>query len=80
MDEQLPDGTLLGVDWAVQHPQDYLDVFSSTIPEVMRMASVTLTRLPVSGLISLHAQCFRLNQTEPRYALWMSSEKDPMHG
>lgn len=40
MDEKLPDGTLLGVDWALQHPQDYLDVFHYTIPEVMKMASV----------------------------------------
>ncbi|MFZ2287669.1 MAG: ribulokinase [Bacteroidales bacterium] len=40
MDEKLPDGTPLGVDWALQHPQDYLDVFRTTIPAVMRMASV----------------------------------------
>ena len=36
MDETLPDGTRLGVDWALQHPQDYLDVFSHTIPEIGR--------------------------------------------
>jgi len=40
MDEKLPDGTPLGVDWALQHPQDYLDVFSVTIPEVMKKAGV----------------------------------------
>ena len=40
MDERLPDGTSLGVDWALQHPQDYLDVFRHTIPQVMKMASV----------------------------------------
>jgi L-ribulokinase len=40
MDEKLPDGTMLGVDWALQHPQDYLDIFRITIPEVMKMASV----------------------------------------
>jgi L-ribulokinase len=41
MDEYLPDGkTKLGVDWALQHPQDYLDVLSETIPEVMEKANV----------------------------------------
>ena len=40
MDEKLPDGTPLGVDWALQHPQDYLDVFRITIPMVMKMSMV----------------------------------------
>ncbi|HUW91585.1 MAG TPA: ribulokinase [Bacteroidales bacterium] len=40
MDEKLPDGTPLGVDWALQHPQDYLDVFRETIPAVMKKAGV----------------------------------------
>lgn len=40
MDRALPDGTRLGVDWALQHPQDYLDVFSHTIPQVMQQAGV----------------------------------------
>jgi L-ribulokinase len=40
MDEKLPDGTSLGVDWALQHPQDYLDVFRETIPAVMKKAGV----------------------------------------
>lgn len=38
MDEALPDGTKLGVDWALQHPQDYLDVFAHTIPSVLAQA------------------------------------------
>ena len=50
MDEQLPDGTPLGVDWAVQHPQDYLDVFSSTIPGVMKKASVTPDQIAGVGI------------------------------
>ncbi|MGC9470500.1 MAG: ribulokinase [Bacteroidales bacterium] len=36
MDEKLPDGTPLGLDWALQHPDDYLEVYANTIPEVMR--------------------------------------------
>lgn len=40
MDEKLPDGTILGVDWALQHPDDYLQVFGKTIPEVMKISGV----------------------------------------
>ena len=34
MDTALPDGTPLGQDWALQDPQDYLDVLYTTIPAV----------------------------------------------
>lgn len=40
MDEALPDGTKLGMDWALQHPQDYLDVFTTTIPAVLKESGV----------------------------------------
>lgn len=50
MDERLPDGTLLGVDWALQHPQDYLDVFRVTIPQVMKMASVSPDQIVGVGI------------------------------
>jgi L-ribulokinase len=40
MDTQLPDGTPLGIDWALQHPMDYLDVFSHTIPQALRESGV----------------------------------------
>lgn len=35
MDEHLPSGKELGHDWALQHPQDYLDVLSNTIPRLL---------------------------------------------
>ncbi len=41
MDKTLPDGTNLGADWALQHPQDYLDVFANTIPAVLKLAGVS---------------------------------------
>ncbi len=41
MDTELPDGTKLGHDWALQHPQDYLDVLSHTIPAVLKEAGVS---------------------------------------
>jgi len=41
MDEYLPDGaTRLPQDFALQHPRDYLDVFSSAIPAVLKEAGV----------------------------------------
>ncbi len=41
MDHQLPDGTTLKVDWALQHPDDYLDVFAKTIPDVINKAGIS---------------------------------------
>ena len=41
MDTALPDGTPLGIDWALQHPQDYLDVFARTVPAVLDKAKVS---------------------------------------
>lgn len=41
MEESLPCGTTLGVDWALQHPQDYLDVFAHTIPDVLRQSGIS---------------------------------------
>jgi len=40
MDRQLPTGKRLGHDWALQHPQDYLDVLAHTIPAVLRESGV----------------------------------------
>lgn len=40
MDRELPDGTPLGIDWALQHPSDYMDVIYSTIPDVIKKGNV----------------------------------------
>ncbi|MDI6617296.1 MAG: ribulokinase [Clostridiales bacterium] len=41
IDKYLPDGhTKLPPDWALQHPQDYLDVLSETIPSVLKESGV----------------------------------------
>lgn len=41
MDQFLPDGlTKLKQDWALEHPQDYLDVLSQTIPAVIKEAKI----------------------------------------
>lgn len=41
MDEELPSGKKLAPDWALEHPQDYLDVFAYTIPEVLKKSGVS---------------------------------------
>ena len=40
MDEALPCGKKLGTDWALQHPQDYLDVLRVTVPKVIAESGV----------------------------------------
>jgi len=40
MDDYLPDGTKLDDDFALEHPQDYLDALSETIPAVLKEAKV----------------------------------------
>lgn len=41
MDSALPDGTPLPPDYALQHPQDYLDVLRHTIPAVLKQAGAS---------------------------------------
>jgi len=40
MDKQLPDGTRLPLDWALEHPADYIDVLETVIPEVVKSSGV----------------------------------------
>ena len=40
MDETLPDGQKLPPDWALQHPQDYLNCIAHVIPEAMQKSGV----------------------------------------
>ncbi len=41
MEEFLPYGQSLPIDYALQHPQDYLDVLGETIPAVLKQANVS---------------------------------------
>ena len=50
MDEQLPSGIKLPPDWALQHPQDYLDVFYSTIPAVLTESGVDPSQVQGIGI------------------------------
>lgn len=41
IDQTLPEsGVELGLDWALQHPQDYIEVLGNSIPAVLRESSV----------------------------------------
>ncbi|RYM05798.1 ribulokinase [Sporolactobacillus sp. THM7-7] len=51
MTEQLPEsGTKLGKDWALQDPDDYLDVLVSTVCEVMHLSQVKKEQVKGIGL------------------------------
>jgi len=50
MDKSLPDGTALPPDWALQHPQDYLDVLHNVIPAVLHKAGITADEICGVGL------------------------------
>ena len=41
MEKCLPDGTALPADWALEHPQDYLDVLEEAVPAVMKDSGVS---------------------------------------
>ncbi len=40
MDERLPDGQPLPPDWALQHPQDYLDCMSEAVKDAVKKSKV----------------------------------------
>ena len=40
MDEELPDGTKLPQDWALQHPDDYIEVLKKIVPDVINQAGI----------------------------------------
>ena len=41
MDRELPDGTSLPPQYALQHPADYIEVLKTTVPDVLRQADVS---------------------------------------
>ena len=58
MDKCLPDGTALAPQTALQHPKDYLDVLSITVPAVLEQAGVS--REEVAGLAIDFTTCTML--------------------
>lgn len=50
MDESLPSGKRLPPEWALQHPQDYLDVLTHTIPDVLRQSGIDAQQIVGIGV------------------------------
>lgn len=50
MDEALPDGTPLGNDWALQHPQDYLDALRLLVTNVLGQTGIDATDIVGVGI------------------------------
>lgn len=50
MDEALPDGTRLSHDFALQHPQDYLDCLSAVIPQAIEKSGIAADDIIGVGL------------------------------
>ena len=55
MSETLPCGKKLGFDWALQHPQDYLDVLYNTIPDVLKQQLQSASYEPVNARRSIQS-------------------------
>lgn len=50
MDEALPDGQRLPPQWALQHPQDYLEVLKFTVRDVLKKAGVASEQVRGIGI------------------------------
>ena len=50
MDEALPDGTRLPPDWALQHPRDYMDALTTTVPEALSRSGVPAEEIAGVGI------------------------------
>ena len=50
MDTRLPDGTRLGREWALQHPQDYLDVFQQAVPAALKTSGISPAQVVGIGI------------------------------
>lgn len=50
IERALPDGTPLPYDFALQHPQDYLDAVASAVPEALRAAGVSADAIAGVGV------------------------------
>ena len=50
MDECLPSGKRLPPDWALQHPQDYLDTFAHTVPAVLKASGIDPSQVMGIGI------------------------------
>lgn len=50
MDRALPSGKPLGRDWALQHPQDYVDVLRQIVPQALKEAGISGSQVVSIGV------------------------------
>lgn len=78
MDEFLPDGTTkLENDWALQHPNDYLEVLQVTIPEVLKASGVSADDVVGLGIDFTACTVLPINQQGTPLCLTEEFEKNP---
>ncbi|MBQ3075579.1 MAG: ribulokinase, partial [Clostridia bacterium] len=62
METALPDGTKLGADWALQHPEDYLFALTETVPKLLREYGVDGSSVVGIGLDFTASTVMPLNE------------------
>lgn len=62
LDRNLPDGTSLPADYALQHPQDYLDVLYHTIPRLLDASGISGNDIVGIGLDATACTVLPLDQ------------------
>ncbi|QKS70020.1 ribulokinase [Paenalkalicoccus suaedae] len=50
MDRELPNGTRLGHEWALQHPEDYIEVLSRSVPAVLEASGANAEDIAGIGI------------------------------
>ena len=80
MEEHLPDGERLPIDYALQHPGDYLDVLQETIPSVLAQSGVSRRKSSASASISRPAPCCRFIGTARPSVPRMNSKRNRYAG
>ncbi|MBT2757370.1 ribulokinase [Mesobacillus foraminis] len=78
MDEFLPDGTTrLENDWALQHPNDYLEVLQVTISEVLKTSGVSAEDVVGLGIDFTACTVLPINKQGTPLCLTEEFEKNP---
>ncbi len=62
LDRELPDGTVLAPDWALQVPSDYVDVLRNAVPEAVRSSGIDTA--DVIGIATDFTACTMVPTTE----------------
>ncbi|WP_026701204.1 ribulokinase [Salibacterium aidingense] len=72
LDEQLPQNIALGHDWALQHPNDYIHVLQTAVPEAVRAAG--LSKADIIGISIDFTACTMLPVSADNVPLCLKEE------